>query len=123
MRGDKARASAPYNLSGYSFASRLIGPEALNAIADVSFLLESFVRTISKGIPGFTSAALMYSVPRSIPRTADWARAEGASNRRKRAMKETGAAYVRRLSRGAIVCVITQWACDLVIVALAFVVS
>jgi hypothetical protein len=47
----------------------------LKAIAAVSFLLESLVRTISRGTPGFTRTALIYSVPRSIPRTPDAAKA------------------------------------------------
>ena len=45
----------------------------MKVTAEISFRLESFVRTISRGMPGFTSAALMYSVPRSMPSTAETA--------------------------------------------------
>ena len=47
--------------------------KGLKATAEVSFLLESLVRTISRGMPGFTKAAFMYSVPTSIPSKADTA--------------------------------------------------
>ena len=47
----------------------------LKTIAAASFRLESFVRTISSGMPGLTRAAFMYSVPRSTPRTEEIAEA------------------------------------------------
>ena len=69
-----ANASPPYARSGYSPASVMIlffaSRCGLNATAAVSFRFESFVRTMSRGIPGFTIAALMFRVPKSMPSTA-----------------------------------------------------
>ena len=81
--------------------------DGLNAIADASFRFESLLRTISRGMPGFTSAALMYSVPRSIPRTADAAEAvlEKRNRRPRRRERVDIGRNVRRRPGGAMMCV------------------
>ena len=74
----------------------------MNARAADSFRFESLVRTISPGMPGFTNAALKYSVPRSMPRTemAD----VGVMRRKRKASKRIGdRASFRRRPGGAIV--------------------
>ncbi|KAL9117151.1 MAG: hypothetical protein Q9187_006315 [Circinaria calcarea] len=74
---DKANASPPYTLSGKRSESDDddFNFNGLNPTAAASFRLESLVKTISSGMPGFTKAALIYSVPRSIPKTAEAAEA------------------------------------------------
>ena len=42
----------------------------LKVTAESSLRRASFVKTMSRGMPGLTSAALMYSVPKSMPMTA-----------------------------------------------------
>jgi hypothetical protein len=73
----------------------------LNATADVSFRRESFVSTISSGMPGFTSAALRYSVPRSMPRTADTA--DAVEEKRRRIQRSHENVETLRRPRAAIV--------------------
>lgn len=81
--------------------------EDLNATEADSFLLASFVRTISRGIPGFTRAAFRYSVPRSIPRMvlpAAEVRAGRVVRRMKRRVRGRRMGCGRRRPGGAIVC-------------------
>src|SRR5271156_1184536 len=70
-----ATASPPNNLSGKASGSVTCALDGLKATVAASLRFESFVRTISRGVPGLTRAALRYSVPRSIPRTAEAAKA------------------------------------------------
>ena len=73
MNGVDLPASPPYILSGKPSLSLELDFdfEPLKATAAVSFRLESRVRTMSRGTPGFTSAAFIYSVPKSMPITAE----------------------------------------------------
>ena len=78
----------------------------LKAIADASFRLESLLRTMSNGLPGLTRAPLMYSVPRSMPRTeeeavADVMREENAKTRvvRRREKEREDFAWDRTIVR------------------------
>ena len=75
----------------------------MNATAETSFRFESLVRTISRGIPGLTSAALMYSVPRSMPNTAEAADAVPENRMKSPSNIERVEKGVRRRPGGAIV--------------------
>ena len=70
--------------------------------AETSFRFESLVRTISRGIPGLTSAALMYSVPKSMPNTAEAADAVPENRTKSPSNIERVEKGVRRRPGGAI---------------------
>src|ERR1700759_1563477 len=61
----------------------------LKATVAASLRFESFVRTISRGVPGLTRAALKYSVPKSMPSTPEAAEADVEKrSRTKRGMRD-----------------------------------
>jgi hypothetical protein len=88
-----AMASEPYMRSGKAPAW-MPSRSGLNATAAVSFRLESLVRTISSGMPGFTSEALMYSVPRSTPRAAGPAKTVAAKRKSALSRRASGEAIL-----------------------------
>ena len=91
-------ASPPYILSGNPSLSVELAFDfdPLNATAETSFRFESLVNMISSGTPGLTNDAFMYSVPRSMPMTAEEA-AEAVAVRRNSRERMKGRLDSRRL--------------------------
>lgn len=71
-----------------------------------SLRFESFVGTMSSGVPGLTIAALMYELPKSIPSTADAADAVPVNKIRRRGIIVAieGSASRLRLERAVMLC-------------------